>query len=271
MTDDLLANSFERLLQEHCTPAQVREIENGGSSDALWTEIEQSGFLDALVGEEKGGAGLTLPDVFSLVLLCGRYAVPVPVAQAMVGRAAYVAAGEEVPKGPITSWDEVPFETAELRRSTGAAITAAEMVGAMERAFEITVDFANDRTQFGRPIGKFQAVQQQISVIAEQTFAAKMAGEIGFSSDSWLPDPLRAAMAKARTCEASIQVCANAHAVHGAIGATEEYDLQLYTRRIYQGRLAFGAESFWNRAIGEILIASDNDKILDDIRERLSA
>ena len=173
MTDDLLAQSFERLLQEHCTPAHVRDIENGGPADALWTAVEQSGFLDALIPEEKGGAGLALRDVFPLAVLCGRYAVPVPVSETMVAGAIYVAASQEAPEGPVTDWEKVPFKTADVRRATGAAIAAALLVGAMERAFEITVAFANDRTQFGRPIGKFQAVQQQISVMAEQTFAAK--------------------------------------------------------------------------------------------------
>ena len=271
MTDDLLGQSFERLLQEHCTPAHVRDIENGGPADALWTAIEQSGFLDALIPEEKGGAGLALRDVFPLAVLCGRYAVPVPVAETILARAIYVAASQEVPVGPVTNWDQVPFETVDIRRSTGAAIAAALLVGAMERAFEITVAFANDRTQFGRPIGKFQAVQQQISVMAEQTFAAKMAAEMGFASDDWLPDPLLAAVAKARSSEAAVLVSANAHAVHGAIGATEEYDLQLFTRRIHAGRTAFGAESYWNRIIGEAVLASGPEGVLDNIRYKLSA
>jgi acyl-CoA dehydrogenase len=271
MTDDLLADAFERLLQTHCTPAHVREIENGASPDVLWEEIEQSGFADALLSEDKGGADLALRDVFPLVLLCGRYALPVPMAETMVARAAFAAAGQEVPKGPIAWSDDIPFETPELRRSTGALVAAGLLVGALERAFEITVEFANDRTQFGRPIGKFQAVQQLLSIMAEQTFAAKMAAEIGFASDGWMPDPLLAALAKSRSSDAAALVSAHAHAVHGAIGATEEYDLQLFTRRIQQGRTAFGSETYWNRLIGETVIASGEDGVLDNIRQNMSA
>ena len=269
MTDNLLAQSFEAMLQQHCTPAQVRAIEVGESSAGLWQEFEQSGFLDALVDEEQGGAGLTLPDIFPLLVLCGRYAVPVAVGETMLARAALASAGQERGQDELLL-EATPFADHDSRRFAGAAIIAAHMAGAMDRAFELTVQFANDRSQFGRPIGKFQAVQQMVSVMAEQTFAAKMAAETGCQATGWMPDAMRAALAKSRTSEAAVQVCANAHAVHGAIGATEEYDLQLFTRRLHEWRRAYGSESYWNRFIGEAILKSDNNRIVDDIRHNLS-
>ena len=142
-------------------------------------------------------------------------------------------------------------------REAGAAITAAQLAGAMERVLHLTVAFANERVQFGKSIGKFQAIQHQLAVMAEHVTAAHMAAEIGCAGDGPLPDPLRAALAKARTSEAAVIAANTAHAVHGAIGITAELDLQLYTRRLHEGRADFGGETHWNRILGRALLASE--------------
>jgi acyl-CoA dehydrogenase len=138
----------------------------------------------------------------------------------------------------------------------GAIVAAAQIAGAMERVLALTLQFANDRVQFGRPLGKFQAIQHQLAVMAENVAAARMAAQIGFDSPSHWPVPMRAATAKARTSEAAALAAPMAHAIHGAIGVTAELDLQLYTRRLHEWRADFGAESAWNRAIGRALVAS---------------
>ena len=165
--------------------------------------------------------------------------------------------------------DRAWFSSAVDFRAAGAALFAAQLAGAMQRVFAMTVRYANERTQFGRSIGKFQAVQQQISVMAEQVYAARMAAEIGCASTTHAPDPLRAAVAKARAGEAAVPVAAIAHAVHGAIGITEEYDLQLFTRRLHEWRNSFGSETYWNRIIGESLLRDAAPTSLAFIRERL--
>jgi acyl-CoA dehydrogenase len=138
----------------------------------------------------------------------------------------------------------------------GALISAALMAGAMQRVLDATLAYANQREQFGKPIGKFQAVQQQLAVMAEQVFAARMAAEIGCAGDGIVLQPQRVAVAKARAGEAADKVVAIAHAVHGAIGATAEYDLQLYTRRLQEGRGDFGSSAFWHAEAGRALLAA---------------
>ena len=144
----------------------------------------------------------------------------------------------------------------------GALITATQMAGAMQRVLQSTLAYANDRAQFGKAIGKFQAVQQQLSVMAEQVFAARMAAEIGCAGDSLAPHPLRAAVAKARAGEAAEKVVAIAHAVHGAIGATAEYDLQLFTRRLQEQRADFGSAPHWHAQLGHSLLAASGPALL---------
>ena len=71
--DSILYDSFERLLTDISTPAVVREIESGTSAQPLWQAIVESGFADAMVAEDSGGANMDLGDAFSLFFLCGRH------------------------------------------------------------------------------------------------------------------------------------------------------------------------------------------------------
>ena len=138
-----------------------------------------------------------------------------------------------------------------------AALHAAMLSGAMNRVFEMTLHYCNDRVQFGKSLGKFQAVQHQLSVMAEHTTAASIAAEAAFRTDASAPSLLAAAIAKSRTSEAAVLVASIAHALHGAIGVTEEYDLQLLTRRLHEWRMAHGSEAHWNLVVGQSVLASD--------------
>ena len=146
-----------------------------------------------------------------------------------------------------------------------AALHAALLSGAMTRVFEMTLQFCNDRIQFGKTLGKFQAVQHQLSVMAEHVAAASMAAEAAFHTDAAAPSLLAAAMAKSRTSEAAVLVASIAHALHGAIGIAEEYDLQLLTRRLHEWRMAHGSEAHWNVLIGQRVLAADVS-IVDFVR-----
>jgi acetyl-CoA C-acetyltransferase len=147
--------------------------------------------------------------------------------------------------------------------STGAsaqpycgAVHAAAMAGAMERVLDLSVTYANDRRQFGRAIGQFQAVQQDLAVMAEQAGSAAFAARIGCNAPCAEPDPLRAATAKLRACEAALRVATLAHAVFGAIGITEEHVLGVFTTRLHEWRSAAGTESACADRIGRSLLQS---------------
>jgi alkylation response protein AidB-like acyl-CoA dehydrogenase len=138
-----------------------------------------------------------------------------------------------------------------------AALMAAMLSGAMHRTFEMALAQCNNRVQFGRTIGKFQAVQHQVSVMAEHVLAASIAAEAAFRGTGASPRALAAAVAKSRAGEAAAKVAATAHAVHGAIGMTDDCDLGLLTRRLHDWRLAYGGEHHWNRTIGELVLGAD--------------
>lgn len=324
-----LVDSFERLLNDRCTPNDVRAIETGASAESLWQMLHASGFADALRTEARGGAGLALCDVFPILLLCGKYALPLPLAPTMVARAILADAGQHVPDGPVTiapnaqraadgtitctrvpygrvagwvladlgdvvallpigkaqvestgvhasleadlQWHSLPKDAPCLPRTfdclaVGACLLAAQLAGAMERILATTIRYANERVQFGRSIAKFQVIQHHLSVMAEQTLAARMAAQMACQSASHLPDSSLAAVGKARTGEAAVTVAALGHAVHGAMGFTAEYQLQLYTRRLHEWRMAYGSEAYWNEKIGAALLACKDVPALDFIR-----
>jgi alkylation response protein AidB-like acyl-CoA dehydrogenase len=130
------------------------------------------------------------------------------------------------------------------------------MAGAMERLVEMTVDYAQTRRQFGREIGKFQAVQQQIALMAETSVAARMAAGAAFVGTPLELPILRAAVAKMQCGMAAQVVCSIAHAVHGAIGISHEFSLHQLTGRLHAWRMAHGAESYWARRLGVAAITS---------------
>ncbi|MGE7416046.1 acyl-CoA dehydrogenase family protein [Methylobacterium tarhaniae] len=154
-----------------------------------------------------------------------------------------------------------PFGAAELR-AAGAATRALMMAGALGAVSTMTVGYANERRQFGRAIGQFQAVQQNLAVLAGQAASAAAAAGLaaeavaawaGASGPGLLP---AVAAAKVRAGEAAGQAAAIAHQVHGAIGFTEEHRLHLYTGRLRAWRDAFGREAEWAQVLGRHLIAA---------------
>lgn len=136
----------------------------------------------------------------------------------------------------------------------GAVLRAVAMAGALERVLMQTVEYARTRVQFAKPIASFQAIQQQLAVLAGHASAATIAAEAGMAA--FFDTERRAmavAVAKIRTGEAVAAGAAIAHQVHGAIGITREHSLHLATRRLWSWRAEFGAETEWAADLGQAL------------------
>lgn len=140
--------------------------------------------------------------------------------------------------------------TIEQIESWLALSRAAQMAGALQRVLEMTVDFANERSQFGRQIGKFQAVQQQLAVLAEMTSASICAVDAAIDHLGTDQEWELIASAKITTGESAGYAAKTAHAVHAAIGFTQEYPLQLSTRRLWSWRDEYGNEAQWSAKLG---------------------
>ena len=193
-----------------------------------------------------------------------------PVAQAMVTPAAFcLDAGLQWPAAQMQAAPLLDLQLPEGNdlRTLQACLSASQLSGALMAVFQRTLQYANERNQFGRPIGKFQAIQHQLAVMSEHVFAARMAAQLGCSGEGVAPVRLRVAVAKARTSEAALVVAELGHSIHGAIGFTEEYDLQLWTRRLHAWRQTAGTESYWHDVAGACLVQQHQGLTLDLLRQ----
>ena len=132
-----------------------------------------------------------------------------------------------------------------------ALVTAAYLLGGMERAFAMTLDYLRTRQQFGRIIGTFQALQHraadlkmQVALTRASIEAAAAALDAGASGDARRAVVSRA---KARAAEASLLVTRQSIQLHGGIGYTDDYDVGLYLRKAMVMANQFGSASLHRR------------------------
>jgi len=150
------------------------------------------------------------------------------------------------------------FGLAQLR-AAGAAVRTVQIAGALSRALSLSVQYAQTRVQFGRPIGKFQAIQQNLAILAGQSAAAIAAADMAADALANGLDPLLVGAAKSRAGEAASIAAGLAHQSHGAIGFTQEYELHFVTRRLWSWRDEFGNEAEWNGVVGRAVLAAGPD------------
>jgi acyl-CoA dehydrogenase len=322
VTDEFLG-PFLELIEGVASIEVIRKAGQGPVAAEVWQAIVTSGFVDALICEEQGGAGLSMSDVHPLLLACGKQLLPPAYGQTVLARALISSAGQRSPEEPIVLWPETRERqlrslvlppacegllaltqhgsTMKVRRlrsapeladgfglvpatlieeppllefgapeidllDYAAASVAVSMAGAMIKLVEMSLAFANDRRQFGRPLSAFQVIQHQLSIMAEEVVLAITASRIAFAGAGITVDPVRTAIAKVIANEAASRVCTAAHAVHGAIGMTAECDLQLYSRRLRRWQVSFGSTDFWAGRIGTARLASSAADCVDFIR-----
>jgi len=149
----------------------------------------------------------------------------------------------------------------ELVRARWALTRVAMMSGALEYLLSTSVEYARKRIQFGRPIGRFQAIQQQLAVLAGEVAAANAAcGAAGEAADEG-DAILESAIAKARVGEAAGLATRVAHQVHGAIGFTHEHDLHTRSRRLWAWRDEMGSEGESCAIVGRRFCAAGADAL----------
>ncbi|KTE02255.1 hypothetical protein ATE68_14295 [Sphingopyxis sp. H038] len=187
--------------------------------------VEEAGFGLLLVPEEDGGFGGDWGDANAVLQIAGVVVPDLPVAELIAGEAYQPAA------------------------------TVSLMAGAMGQALVLSIEHVNTRQQFGRPLGKFQAVQQSLAVMACEVRAVEAAAAaLATRLDAMSLDPSAAdfeiAAAKLRANRAVGVVTAIAHQVHGAIGFTEEYDLHRVTVPLMRWRGAHGNDAYWAARLG---------------------
>lgn len=168
-----------------------------------------------------------------------------------------------------------PFADLQLPVWTlGAIARSIMMVGALERALEQSVEYANDRVQFGKAIGRNQVLQQYLALMAGDVAASRMAAQIA-ARDAPCLSALRcpraafsAAVAKIRAGEAATRGTSIAHQVHGALGFSCEHLLNFGTRRLWSWREEFGSDSWWAERLGRSAVGGRATRFWPSIVDR---
>ena len=332
--NDLL-DTVDRLCEEQCTRAVLVAAEQGEWPTVLWDGLEDLGLVRALLPEEAQGSALEFDDVMAVLRRCAYHAVPLPLGETMLAGRLLLAAGLQVPRGPITvvppgreplairiegasarvsgsavrvpwantcahavvvghaesgpvigvvatggcvtavqrnlageprcdmHWTDAPLLSMapfpgdiERLRAEGALVRSVQMAGALERILAYSLQYASERVQFGKPIGKFQAVQHMLALLAGHSAAAGAAADMAVEASTGEADGFAVAVAKSRTGEAAGKGAEIAHQVHGAMGFTHEHNLHHCTRRLWSWREEFGNESFWQERLGRQVAAA---------------
>jgi alkylation response protein AidB-like acyl-CoA dehydrogenase len=135
----------------------------------------------------------------------------------------------------------------------GAILLAAQAIGGAERALEITVQYSKEREQFEKPLGAFQALSHNMADASTAVDGGKtLAYQAAWARASGRSVARLAPMAKLFCCDTFRDVTAMALQIHGGMGFTVDYDVQLYFRRAKQLQL-----SWWDARHLEELIAAD--------------
>ena len=149
-----------------------------------------------------------------------------------------------------------------------ALLRVAQITGALEAALHRSIEYAKERKQFGRAIGQFQAVQQQLALFGSDAAAVACAARAACQAATRGAASFQIAAAKLRANQAIGLATGTAHQVHAAIGFTHEYALRHATQRLWSWRSEFGNDRYWADRIGSEIAARGADNFWSDLTER---
>lgn len=220
--------------------------------------IAEAGFIALLVPEENGGFGGDWGDLFAVLQVAGALVPDLPVGETIVAARLASDAGLALPVGPAQLHDQ----------ALGAFVRVGQAAGALDAGLAMTIDHANTRSQFGKPLSKFQAVQQNLAAFACEAAAVQIAGGAAAAALDRGDAEFEIAAAKLRTNGAIGRCVAIAHQVHGAIGFTQDYPLHRLTTALMAWRSDYGHDSHWASMLGGIAASHGGTGLWAEITRR---
>ncbi|MBI1886333.1 MAG: acyl-CoA/acyl-ACP dehydrogenase [Chloroflexi bacterium] len=161
----------------------------------------------------------------------------------------------KVPKANVLGEAGKGWPIVEKTKLLATVAACAYLVGLSQQDFDITLNYAKERVQFGRPIGSFQAIQHKLAdVVIDVDGSRFITYKAAWSLQEGEPDAeLMASMAKAWCSDASRRVVAHGQQIHGGIGFTKEYKIQLYFRRQKWMELMWGDADYHRELVAQKL------------------
>jgi alkylation response protein AidB-like acyl-CoA dehydrogenase len=270
-------------------PEVLRRLDAEGARDpAIWSGLVEMGLTGLLIPEEQGGLGFGLVDAALIAAECGRacvaeplvdtafVAVPWLISRGVTEDLPAILAGETHVALPhaINPWTadgegEALESVDPLRRlalgsgvdddlllDLGALMSAAQLVGIADAMLAQATDYAKLRTQFGQPIGAFQAIKHQLASCAVANEFAKpvLWRAAAAQGDGLASAPVHVSHAKVAATDAAMFAAETAIQVHGAMGYTYEVDLHFWMKRAWALAGAWGSRAFHMRRIDEAVL-----------------
>ncbi len=150
-------------------------------------------------------------------------------------------------------------------RLRGALSRVVMMAGTTDAISRLTIAYANQREQFGRPIARFQAVQQHLVTTAQCAASLSMAADVAVRAALDGPAAFEIAAAKIVADQAAVDATRSAHQAHGAMGMTREYELHHLSRRLWAWRHEYGGVGEWRRRLGDAVADAGADGLFPAI------
>ncbi len=263
-TQYALRDLARELFAKESPPSRLRDVRDGKPMGrAVWKTMAEAGICGITVPETYGGAGGTELDLTLVYEEAGRAALPEPILEfAGIAAPMLVKHGSDRQKErwlpAIASGEadvEVTIDGQDVRIDddviTGAARdayarafsgTASLLNGVAMRLLEMTTDYVKERTQFGKPVGSFQAVKHKLAsmhVAIEGTRPAAWYAAYAIATDAQ-DAPIAAAVAKIAANDTEEFCNGEALQCHGGIGFTWEHDLHLWLKRGMELRSSYG-------------------------------
>jgi alkylation response protein AidB-like acyl-CoA dehydrogenase len=236
--DDAVDADFVALVSE-VFAHRAATLPAGASLDAadqsFAERLESLGLARLTAPEAAGGSGATWREAAVVLRAAAGYGIPVP----------------DVEEGLLAD-GQAPWD----RQVRGALMRAVQMTGAMDAAVELAIRHATERTQFGRPLAAFQAVQHLVADAAAEAALARAATDAALDeavTTQFAGEGLTLSIAAARSVcgRSGSAVVRNVHQVHGAIGTTLEHVLHRVTMPILEWTNDFGSVVEWEAVLAQ--------------------
>jgi alkylation response protein AidB-like acyl-CoA dehydrogenase len=139
--------------------------------------------------------------------------------------------------------------------AAGAAILAAEQLGLAQRCLDLTLAYVQERRQFARQIGSFQAIKHRLADLWTTITLARAASRYAAAclADADGDAPVAVALAKSACCEAAVTAAQECVQLHGGIGFTWEHPAHLYLKRAKSASVAFGTPGAHRAALARLV------------------
>ncbi|MEX1195706.1 MAG: acyl-CoA dehydrogenase family protein [Dehalococcoidia bacterium] len=161
----------------------------------------------------------------------------------------------KVPAANVLGQEGKGWELVDKVSKIATVAACAYLVGLSQMDFDVTLNYAKERVQFGRPIGSFQAIQHKLAdAVIDVDGSRFITYKAAWSLTEGEPDAdLMVSMAKAWASDASRRVVAHGQQIHGGIGFTKEYKIQLYFRRQKWQELMWGDADYHREKVAQLM------------------